>query len=188
MITKQQALDLLHVHMQNLNLRRHCLAVGYVMRALAGRLGGDPDVWETLGILHDADWEETKDAPGEHTKRTLGWLQDMGVTDGPVVHALMSHNTKHTHLAQLDGVMEWALETCDELTGFVVAVALVRPDKQLATVTPHSIMKKWKTKEFAKAVDRSQIAQCEEAVGIPLAEYIDITLKAMQKHHEELGL
>jgi len=73
-----------------------------------------------LGILHDADWEETKDSENEHTKHTLAWLKEKGMTEGPVVHALMSHNTKRTHLAELDGVMEWALETCDELTGFIV--------------------------------------------------------------------
>ena len=84
--------------------------------------------------------------------------------------------------------MEWALETVDELTGFIVAVALVRPDKKLESVGIDSIMKKWKTKEFAKAVDRAQIAQCEEKLGIPLAEFIGITLQAMLEHHEELGL
>ena len=143
---------------------------------------------ETLGILHDADWEETKDTPDQHTKKTLGWLKEMGAADGPVVHALMSHNGKRTHLAELDGVMEWSLETCDELTGFIVAVALVRPDKKLETVTLHSVMKKWKTKEFATFSKATQIAQCEEKLGIPLNEFIEITLKGMQEHHEELGL
>jgi uncharacterized protein len=164
------------------------MAVGYTMRALAEKLGGDADVWEVVGILHDADWEETKDAPDEHTKHTLAWLKEKKITDGPLVHAIMSHNTRHTHLADLEGKMEWALETCDELTGFIVAVALVRPDKKLETVEVKSVLKKWKTKEFAKAVDRSQIAQCEEKLGIPLEEYIGITLKAMQEHSGELGL
>ena len=100
----------------------------------------------------------------------------------------MSHNGKRTHLAELDGLMEWALETVDELTGFIVAVTLIRPDKKLATVEVSSIMKKWKNKEFAKAVSREQIAQCEEKLGIPLEEFITLTLTAMQEHHEELGL
>lgn len=187
-MTKDQALSLLHLHTKNENLRRHMYAVGFAMAALAKRLGGDEDVWETLGLLHDADWEETKDVPQEHTKRTLEWVKVLGETDGPIVHALKSHNTKHTHLAELDGIMEWALETVDELTGFIVAVALVRPEKQLATVTVESVMKKWNKKEFAAAVDRSQIAQCEEKLGIPLSEFIQITLQSMQEHHEELGL
>lgn len=186
-MTKQQAIDLLHSHMQNTNLRRHCYAVGVVMRALATKFGGNPDEWEILGILHDADWEETKDTPNEHTVRTLAWLKELNIT-GPIIRALQSHNAKLTHLAQVEGKMEWALETCDELTGFIVAVALVRPDKKLETVNVHSVMKKWKTKEFAKAVSREQIAQCEEKLGIPLPEFIQIALSAMQSIHGELGL
>ena len=185
MITKQQALDLLHTHTKNQNLRRHMYAVGFSMRALAEKVGGDPEVWETLGLLHDADWEETKDNPDDHTKQTLSWLTDK---DGPIVHALKSHNRKRTGLAELEGDMEWALETVDELSGFIVAVALVRPEKKLETVTVESVMKKWKNKEFARAVEREQIAQCEEKLGIPLPEFFQITLSAMQQHHEELGL
>ena len=188
MITKQQATDLLHAHTKNQNLRRHMYAVGFAIRALASKLGGDPDTWETLGLLHDADWEETKDTPDEHTKHSLSWLKDMGETEGPVVHALMSHNRKRTNLAELEGDMEWALETVDELTGFIVAVALVRPEKSLAAVTPEAVMKKWNQKAFAAAVERGQIAQCEEKLRIPLVEFIALTLTAMQAHHEELGL
>jgi uncharacterized protein len=187
-MNREDAISLLHAHMQNTNLRRHCYAVGYAMRALAAKLGGDQNVWEVLGILHDADWEETKDNPDQHTLRTLSWLAEKGIVDGPIVHALQSHNTKHTHLTELDGLMEWSLETCDELTGFIVAVALVRPDKQLASVGVDSVMKKWNNKEFAKAVDRGQIAQCEERLGISLTEFVTIVLTAMQEHHEELGL
>lgn len=187
-MTKDQATTLLHDHTKNENLRRHMYAVGFAMRALATRLGGDEDVWEIMGLLHDADWEETKDAPDQHTKKTLQWLKDLGETDGPIVHALMSHNRKYTKLAELDGIMEWALETVDELTGFITAVTLIRPEKQLATVGIESIMKKWHKKEFAAAVEREQIAQCEEKLGIPLPEFITLTLTAMQEHHTELGL
>lgn len=187
-ISKTMAMDLLHQHTKNENLRRHMYAVGFAMRALAEKLGGDPDTWETFGLLHDADWEETKDKPDEHTKRTLAWLADAGITTGRIVHAMKSHNRKFTELAELEGQMEWALETVDELTGFIVAVALMRPDKKLATVELSSIMKKWKNKAFAAAVEREQIAQCEEKLGIPLPEFISLTLKAMQEQHETLGL
>ena len=112
----------------------------------------------------------------------------MGITEGSLVHALMSHNRIHTNLAELEGKMEWSLETCDELTGFIVAVTLVRPEKLLASVKLESVLKKWKNKEFAKAVDRLQIAQCEEKLGILLNEFIQISLSAMQEHHKELGL
>lgn len=187
-ITKNQAIELLHAHTQNVNLRRHCYAVGAVMHALALKLGGDPNVWEILGILHDADWEETKDKPEEHTLKTLGWLAELGLTEGPLVHAFQSHNTRHTKLAEIEGIMEWALETCDELTGFIVAVTLVRPEKKLEFVTVDSVMKKWGAREFARAVDRKQIEQCEEKLGIALPEFIGIALTAMQNRHVELGL
>jgi len=187
-VSKETAMEFLHAHMQNTNLRRHCYAVGYTMRALAKKLGGNPDVWEVMGILHDADWEETKDAPHEHTVRTLAWLKELGITKGPLVHAFQSHNRKYTSLGDLDGLMEWSLETCDELTGFIVAVALILPDKKLSAVTVQSVMKKWGKKEFAKGVVREQIAQCEEKLGIPTTDFIALTLKAMQDHHGELGL
>lgn len=187
-MTRDQAVDLLHAHTQNQNLRRHMYAVGCAMKVLAGKLGGNPEEWEVLGLLHDADWEETKDSPQQHTRKTIVWLQEIGITEGPIVHALMSHNNKYTSLAELEGVMEWALETVDELTGFIVAVALVRPERNLAAVSVESVLKKWKTKEFAKAVDRKQIVQCEEKLGIPLIEFIQITLSSMQVNHEKLGL
>lgn len=187
-MTPPEAKSLLEAHTQSLNLRRHGCAVAAVMKALCVKLGGNTALWETLGYLHDADWEETKDAPHEHTKLTLLWLKQKGITDSPLVHALQSHNRKYTRLAELEGAMEWALESCDELTGFIVAVALVRPDRQLASVTVESIRKKWRVKEFARAVDRTQIEQCEAKLGIPLTEFISIALGAMQQHHGELGL
>jgi lysyl-tRNA synthetase, class II len=187
-MSREKAIELLHMHTKNENLRRHMYAVGYAMRALAQKLGGDPDTWEVLGLLHDADWEMTKEAPEKHTKETLAWLKDLGIIEGPLVHALMSHNRKYTQLAELDGIMEWALETVDELTGFIVAVTLIRPEKRLAGITVDIVMKKWNQKAFAAAVEREQIAQCEEKLGIPLSEFVQITLSAMQAHHEELGL
>jgi len=188
MITKSQALDLLNTHTQNQNLRRHCLAVGVVMRALAEQLGGDPDLWEVLGLIHDSDWEETKDNPAHHTRVTLDRLKDLGVTEGELVHALQSHNTKHTGLAKLEGQMEWALECCDELTGFIVACTLVLPTKKIADLTVDSVLKKFPKKEFAAAVDRSQIAQCEDRLGIPLPEFVGLSLSAMQSIAADIGL
>ena len=188
-MTREKALQLLNIHIKNQNLRRHCLAVGAVMKALAERFAPDQaDTWEALGLIHDSDWEETKDNPDQHTRLTLKHLEELGEVDGPLVHALKSHNRKYTHLAELDGQMEWALECCDELTGFIVAVTLVRPDKKLASVTVESVLKKFPNKEFAKAVDREQITQCEEKLGIPLPEFVGIALKTMQNISGELGL
>lgn len=169
-----------------MNLRRHCLAVGAVMKALALKLGVDPELvegWEILGIIHDSDWEETKETPEKHTLLTLERIEGEKLK-----HALQSHNTKMTHLADLEGSMEWALECCDELTGFIVACTLVLPTKKLADLSVESILKKFPKKEFAKPVDRSQIAQCEEKLGIPLNEFVELTLRAMQQIASEIGL
>lgn len=182
-LNKSQAIQLLEEHVKNENLRRHCLAVGATMKALAQKLGGDPDEWEILGIIHDSDWEECKDTPEKHTVLTLERIQDERF-----VHALKSHNTRHTHLAELEGPMEWALECCDELTGFIVACSLVLPSKKISDLTVESILKKFPKKEFARAVDRSQIAQCEEKLGIKLPDFVQIALTAMQNIANQIGL
>ena len=153
------------------------------MKALALKLGGDPDQWEVLGLIHDSDWEETKDHPDQHTLLTIDRIDDP-----KLIHALQSHNTSLTHLADLEGQMEWALETCDELTGFIVAVALITPDKKLASVTVDSILRKFASKSFAAAVHREQIKMCDEKLGIPLEKFIEIVLSSMQKISSDLGL
>ena len=182
-LTRDLAIQLLEDHVKNDNLRRHCLAVGATMKSLATKLDGDPEVWEILGIIHDSDWEETKDAIEKHTVLTL-----QRVDDERFVHALKSHNTRHTHLAELEGPMEWALECCDELTGFIVACTLVLPSKKIADLTVESVLKKFPKKEFAKSVDRSQIGVCEEKLGIKLPDFVQIALSAMQSISAQIGL
>jgi uncharacterized protein len=182
-MTKADAVTILEAHVQNQNLRRHCMAVGAVMRSLAQKLGGNPEEWEILGIIHDSDWEETKDQPDKHTLLTLE-----RVTEEPYVHALKSHNTKLTKLAPLEGNMEWALECCDELTGLITSSALVLPSKKIADLSVDSVLKKFPQKSFAAAIDRDQIAQCDEKLGIPLRDFVQIALSAMQNISDELGL
>lgn len=186
--SREKVLEIVKEKVKNQNLFRHMLAVEAVMRALAKKFGGNQELWGILGLIHDADWEETKTDPAKHTRVTLDRLNAEGFTGGPLVQALKSHNRKHTQLGELESVMEWALETCDELTGFIVSVSLVRPEKKLASVTVDHILKKWKEKSFAAAVDRSQIAQCEEKLGIKLPEFIFLVLGAMQSVAEDLGL
>lgn len=187
-MTKQQALDLLHAHMQSVNLRRHCYAVGAAMKALAKKFGGDGEKWEVVGILHDGDYEGTKTNPSQHTLLMHKWLKEAGVSDEDILSAILSHNYAHTGLNAPKNNLEWALYCCDELTGLIIAVALVRPDKKLASVTVESIMKKWDQKAFAAGVKREQIAMCEEKLNIPLNEFIQIALSAMQEIHEQLVL
>lgn len=182
-----QAIELLEKYTQNANLRRHCLAVGVTMRALAQKLGGDPDEWEVLGIIHDSDWEETKDDISRHTKLTISRLEELNYS-GPLIHALKSHNNKHTLLGEIENTMEWALECCDELTGFIVACTLVSPTKKIKDLTVESVLKKFPQKSFAAAVDRNQISQCVEKLNIPLPEFVGITLTAMQSISDQIGL
>lgn len=188
MITRDQARELLHANMQNQNLRRHCYAVGVVMKALAKHFKEDEGRWEIVGLLHDGDYEKTKSTPEKHTLVMAEWLKEKGENDKEILEAILSHNYTHTGQNAPKNNLEWSLYCCDELTGLIVAVTLVRPDKKLASVTVDSIMNKWNSKSFAAGVKREQIAECEKRLGIPLADFIQIALSAMQNISQDLGL
>jgi putative nucleotidyltransferase with HDIG domain len=187
-MTKDQALKLLHSKMQSQNLRKHCYAVAAAMKSLAKYFGEDADEWEVVGILHDGDYEETKSDPEKHTVLMVQWLKDLGETDKSTIDAILSHNYSHTGQNPPKNKLEWSLYCCDELTGLIIAVTLVRPDKKLANVTVDNILSKWNSKSFAAGVDRKQIEKCEEKLGIKLNDFIAVTLKAMQAISSDLGL
>jgi putative nucleotidyltransferase with HDIG domain len=187
-MTRDQALKLLQQNMENQNLRRHCYAVEAVMKALAKKLGGDEEKWGIVGLLHDGDYEKTKEKPKEHTLLMYQWLKETGETDEEILRAILSHNAEGTGKNPPATLMEWALYCCDELTGLIVATALMMPDKKIATVRVESVMKKMKDKAFAAAVDREQIKMCEEKLKIPLEEFVKIALEAMQGISQDLGL
>ncbi|OGC47376.1 hypothetical protein A2713_00790 [candidate division WWE3 bacterium RIFCSPHIGHO2_01_FULL_35_17] len=194
-MNKQQALDLLHKSMQNQNLRRHCYAVGFAMKGLheyLSEVGKTPaedfEMWHVLGIIHDADYEITKADAAKHTVLLLEWLKESKMSENnPIYLAVMSHNNKITGLREPTTQMEWALECCDELTGFIVACALVKGGK-LSEVSLETVKKKWKQKAFASGVERSQIEQCQEKLDISLDQFIEIVLKSMQENCDKLGL
>ena len=191
MITRNKALELLHENMQSQNLRRHCYAVEAVMLALARKFqmtNVKCQIWGLVGLLHDGDYEKTKETPEKHTLLMADWLKEMGKTDPEILSAILSHNFSHTGQNAPQNRLEWSLYCCDELTGLIVAVVLVRPDKKLSSVSVESIMNKWNQKSFAAGVKREQIEKCEEKLGIPLPEFIGISLFAMQEIHQELGL
>jgi putative nucleotidyltransferase with HDIG domain len=189
-MTRDEALALVEEHTKNKNLVRHALAVEAVMRALAEHFEEDKNLWGLSGLLHDADYEELKDSPNvkkEHTKKTIEWLSDKDVPK-EVIDAITSHAWKYVEGApEPKTKMEWALYTCDELTGLIVAVALVKGAK-LSNVEVNSILKKWKEKSFAAGANRDQIAMCEEKLGMKLPEFIEASLVAMQGISKELGL
>lgn len=194
-LTLDSAKKLLQKNVQNSNLQRHCFAVGKTLAAFydyyktesrdLGRLTREQ--WEIIGTLHDADWEQTTNTPDKHTVVLLEWLEQYD-TPEEILKVFRSHNNPHTHLREPETLLEWTLECCDELTGFIVAVTLVRPEKQLQLVETTSVLKKFKQKEFARQVSREQIQQCETKLEIPLDKFAEITLTAMKKDHELLGL
>lgn len=188
MITREQALTLLKKHISQENLLRHCYAVEAVMRALARYFKEDEERWGIVGLLHDGDYEETKAAPEKHTLEMLKWLKEIGETDLEILSAIASHNYAHTGQNPPKNKLEWSLYSSDELTGLIVAVTLVKPDKKIASVTVDSIMNKWRQKSFAAGVKREQIEECEARLEIPLKDFIEIALTAMQGISKDLGL
>src|SRR3989344_2712758 len=191
----ETATNLLHEKMKNKNLRRHCYAVGKVLHAYHDfyeREDRDVDSLsanelEIVGLLHDSDYEITKDDWSLHTVMLLEWLKDYEVKD-EMLNVFRSHNTKITNLRNPETLLECTLECSDELTGFIVAVALVMPGKNLDEVTVERVLKRFKQKEFARAVDRSQIMQCVEKVNVPVDKFVEIALDAMKQNSELLGL
>lgn len=164
------------------------LAVEAIMRALARHFGEDEEVWGVVGLLHDADYEMFKDDPKKHPSKIFEELEKRN-TDPRIIQAVRAHAWGwREDLPEPQTRMEWALYTCDELSGFIIAVTLVRPDKKLASLTVDSILKKFPQKAFAAGVHREQVELCQEKLGIPLKDYIGIAFEAMQGIHQELGL
>lgn len=191
MISREKALEILYEHTKNENLGRHALAVEAAMEGLAKYFNVPQDdvrEWKIVGLLHDADYEETKNDVANHGMQTVEWLKSAGETDNEIMDAIAAHNYSHNGASAPSSNMAWSVYCCDELTGFIVAVALVRPDKKLSSVTVDAILKKLDEKSFAAAVDREQIKMCEEKLGIPLPEFVKITLESMQNISDQLGL
>jgi uncharacterized protein len=186
-VQRSRALELLHSKMQSVNLRRHCYGVEAVMRALAKHFNKDEEKWGIVGLLHDGDYEFTKEDSGNHAKLMAKWVTEAGEKDEELLTGIESHGWFHEGKLPKTK-MQWALYCCDELTGLVIAVTLVRPEKKLSLVTVENILSKWNSKGFAAGVDRNQIEKCEKELGIPLKDFIDIALKAMQGISSELGL
>jgi len=183
---RETALDKLREKVSTDWLVKHCIAAGAVMRALAERFEDDPDAWEVIGILHDVDFDQTKDDPRLHTVLAGEWLREWGF-DESVVRAVLAHNEMAEHGFQRDSTLALALSAAESITGLVVATALVMPDKKLASVKPKSVRKRMKEKAFARKVSREEIMQCEQ-IGIPIAEFCELAVVAMRGVSAELGL
>lgn len=192
MIDKQEALKLLRKYIKTKNTIKHMMAAEAIMKALARKL--DPEKEEEYamaGLLHDLDYEtidqETYEGHGLKTVEILK-KEDVDLPES-VYQTILAHNYENLDDKYIPkNKMDWSLFICDSLTGLIVATALVRPSKKIADVKIKSIKKKFKQPSFAAGTRRENIKLCEEKLGIPLDEFMEISLKAMQSISSELGL
>lgn len=182
--TRDQAITILHEHVKNENLRRHMYACEAAMKAYAGIYHGDPEQWGIVGLLHDFDWE-IHPTLEEHPAQGQAILESRGVP-AEIRQAIMAH-APHTGTTA-ESMMEKCIFAVDELTGMIVACALVTPDKKLAQVTVDSIKKKLKQKSFAAKVNREDISRAVTILNVPEDQHYLTVLTAMQSIHEQLGL
>jgi uncharacterized protein len=184
-MTRDEALELLHKHVQNEKMIAHSLASEAVMRALAGRFGLDVEKWGLAGLLHDLDVEVTNADPAVHGTQTEVLLRDF-LVDPEIVDAIRMHNEcsagaeRHTRF-------QHALAAGETITGLIFATTYVYPDKKLVGVKPKSVVKRMKEKMFAASVKRENIMECEK-IGIPIDEFAALAIAAMMPIAGDLGL
>lgn len=184
MMTREEALKLVKEKITTKNLIKHCLAVEAVMAALAKHFHEDEAKWALAGLLHDIDYETTKDKPEQHSLLGAEMLQGLGV-DAEIIQAVKAHNDMH-HLPRLSQ-MDQALFCADPITGLMVAATLVLPSKKIADLTAENVLNRFKEKGFAKGANREHIATCAD-LGLSLEEFVKIGLTAMQQIAGDLGL
>lgn len=184
-MTRDEAYSLLTERVQADNLIKHCLATEVIMRELAPRFDADPELWAVTGLLHDLDFEETRDDPASHGRITA---EILATSDLPreALNAILRHNAEPLGLER-ETTFDYALTCAETITGMLVAAALIRPDKSLATLKPKSVRKRMKSKDFARNVNRDHIMLCEQ-IDIPLTDFIELSLKATRRISDQLGL
>jgi len=184
-----RALTILHDWVQSESLRKHCYAVADSMKHFATLRGTDVDLWEAVGLLHDMDYERhpnhEQSATDGHPSVGVAWLRDHGWSE-EVCRAILSH-ANYTNVARKTP-LEQTLYGVDELSGFVIAVARVRPSKSIYDVDVASVKKKMKDKAFARAVNREDIVQGAAELGMPLDEVIENAIAALGTDAHRLGL
>jgi putative nucleotidyltransferase with HDIG domain len=184
-----QALDILHDWVQSESLRKHCYAVADSMKYFARLRGEDAGLWEAVGLLHDMDYERhpnlERSSTEGHPFVGVAWLRENGWSE-EVCRAILSH-ADYANVSR-ETALEKALYAVDELSSFVVAVALVRPTKSIRDVDVRAVKKKMKDKAFARAVNREDIVRGAEELGMPLDDVITNTISALQADAHRLGL
>lgn len=197
---RDEAYNLLTEMIKSPSLVKHGLAVEAIMRSLCNyirdRLASqgetlepgefDEEEWAIVGLLHDADYELVEKDPSRHTLVTEEKLREIGGVGERIINGIKAH---HDRIKDgRDNFLEKTVYAADDITGLITAVALVRPDKKLSSVTVESVMKKFDQKAFAAGAKREQIRKGAEELGIPLEEFIALSLKAMQGISDKLGL
>lgn len=180
-----EALNLLKKNLKNQNLIKHSLAVEAGMRELAKFFGEDEEKWGICGLLHDIDYEKTKENPNLHSKLGAEMLKNLGL-DEEICEAILTHN--EIHAIEPKTKMAKALFCLDPLTGLIVAATLVLPSKKIKDLKVENVLNRFKERSFARGANREAIKKCQDYLGISLEKFIEITLKAMQKISDKLGL
>jgi len=188
-MTRDEALALMQEHTQSPSLRQHMLAVEAAMRAYATKAGEDVESWGLAGLLHDYDYERYPNPEHSPTEGHPAWgvrqLREKGVAEA-VCRAILGHGN-YTGIPR-DTAMAKTLFAVDELCGFLVACALVRPSKSFADLEVSSVKKKLKDKAFARGVNRDEVRQGAEELGVPLDEHITFCIQALRPVESALGL
>ncbi len=185
MISRDEAFNLVTTWTENKNLIKHMLSVEAAMGSLAKHFNEDENLWKITGLLHDADYEKY---PDKHPQVLIDELTKRN-EDQKIIDAIKAHAWKYNGMdREPQNNLEWSIYCCDELTGLIVAVALIRPEKSLSAVTVENVLSKWQKKDFAKGVERENIELCEAKLGIKLNDFIQIVLTSMQSISKDLGL
>ena len=190
-ITKQQADELIEKYITDPVTKLHCVESEAIMQALAKKFGEDEESWGIIGLLHDIDWDLTKDNSVEHCVKAEGILREAGATEF-LVETIQSHGYSMEAIPALkDKVrttkLQHSLVAAETLTGLIIASALMQPDKKLASVKLSSLKKKFKNKGFAARCNRDLILECEKA-GVPLDEFLELGLVALQGISDKSGM
>lgn len=189
-ITKEQADELVDEYIQESTTKLHLFESEAIMRALAKKLGEDEEMWGIIGLLHDIDWDLTKNDPTNHCIKCQEILKQAGASDF-LIETIQSHGYENEMIPALQNKkretkIQYCLVAAETLTGLIIASALMQPDKKLASVQLPSLKKKFKNKGFAARCNRELIRECKKA-GISLDEFLELGLRALQGISNKLG-
>jgi len=187
-MTREEAYQILTANLKNQNLIKHSLAAEAAMRDLCVFLNpqatsDEIEIWGITGLLHDADYEMSF----EHPERHGVLITEKVELPAEIAHAIQAHNYQNTKVEPASP-MDWAIATCDQLTGLIVAATLISPTKKINDIKADFVLKRFGEKSFAKGADRTVIQLCETKLNIPLPKFVEIVLSSMQKISNDLGL